>query len=148
MTTTPSTEGKQFKSSVLSMFIFIVVLGAPALLCAAVAVCSRRSHEIGLPFDLDSILPVFAGMLVFHAILSPIGAWMLSNLCPTTIFADGVTTQSFMGDERLVRWQDIARARTLRFLNLKWILVYPAGERKAIQVPLFQPRKTEVIQEI
>jgi len=130
------------------MFIFIVVMGAPALLCAAVAVCSRRSHEIGLPFDLDSILSVFARMLLFHTTLSPIGAWMLSTFCPTTIFSDGITTQSLMGDERFVRWQDITRARTFRFLNLKWILVYPAGERKAIQVPLFQPRKAEFIQEI
>ncbi len=144
MTTSPPTEGKQFRSSVISMFIFMLVLGLPVTFCLLLAIYSG----INVPVTLGLILHILTFIGGALPIFLLIGAWMSSTFCPTTIFADGVTTQSFMGDERFVRWQDIARARTLRFLNLKWILVYPAGENKAMQVPLFQPRKTEFIQEI
>ncbi|HXI85565.1 MAG TPA: hypothetical protein VNL17_15900 [Verrucomicrobiae bacterium] len=144
MTASPPTEGKQFRSSVLSMFIFMLALGLPVTFCLLLAIYSG----IPVPVTLGLILHILTFIGGALPIFLLIGAWMLSTFCPTTIFTDGVTTQSFMGDERFVRWQDIGRARTLRFLNLKWILVYPAGESKALQVPLFQPRKAEFIQEI
>ena len=144
MTTSPPTEGKQFRSSVVSMFIFMLVQGLPVTFCLLLVTYLGMSEPVTLGLILH-ILTFIGGVLPIFLL---IGAWLLSTFCPTTIFADGVTTQSFMGDERFVGWQDITTARTLRFLNLKWILVYPAGDSKAIQVPLFQPRKTEFIQEI
>ena len=148
MTTPPPTESKQFRSSVFSLFIFILVVGAPVAFCTAVAIGSQVAHATGEPVTPVRILLALALMGVTHPILSLIGACLLSRFCPTTISANGVATQSFTGGQRFVRWQDITTAKTLRVLNLKWILVYPAGESKAIQVPLFQPRKAEFIQEI
>jgi len=148
MTTSPPTESKQFRSSVLSLFIFIVALSAPVVFCTAVSLCSYATHGIRVSGVLDRILALFAGMFAFHAILALLGACLLSRFCPTTISVDGVTTQSFTGGRRFVRWQDITKARTFRFLNLKWILVYPVGQSKALQLPLFQPRKAEFRQEI
>ena len=143
MTTSSPTESKQFRSSVVSMFIFTLVQGLPVTFCLLLAI----SWEMGFPVTPDQILHILAFTGGFLSIFLLIGAWMLSTFCPTSFSADGVTTRSFTG-RRFVRWQDITRARTLRVLNLKWILVYPAGESKAIQVPLFQPRKAEFIQEI
>src|SRR6266404_4419835 len=37
MTTSPPTEGKQFRSSVISMFIFMLVLGLPVTFCLLLA---------------------------------------------------------------------------------------------------------------
>jgi hypothetical protein len=144
----PSTETKVFNSSVPNLFIFIVVAGAPALFCMAVAISSQTTREISIPFGWDRILSAFMGMIIFHAIFSLIGAWALSTFCPTTFSADGVATQSFTRGRRFVRWQDIIRARTLRLLNLQWLLVYPAGSKKALQLPLFQPRIIEFKQDI
>jgi len=152
MTTSPPTESQQFNSSVPGLFIFILVvsfvISLPVAYCTAVAIGSQSTRETGVPFTPVRILFALAFMGPIYPILSLIGACLLSRFCPTTISADGVTTQSFTGGRRFVRWQDITTAKTLRCLNLKWILVYPAGESKAIQVPLFQPRKTEFIHEI
>ncbi len=152
MTTPPPTESKQFRSSVVSMFIFILVVGfvvsLPVAFCTAVAIGSQAPPETGAPVTPARILFALAFLWPIYPILSLIGACLLSRFCPTTISADGVTTRSFTGGQRFVRWQDITSARTLRVLNLKWILVYAVNESKAIQVPLFQPRKTEFIQEI
>ena len=152
MTTSPPTESKQFRSSVPNLFIFILVvsfaMSLPVAFCTAVAIGSQAPLETSVPLTPARILFALAFVGPIYPILSLIGACLLSRFCPTTISADGVTTQSFTGGRRFVRWQDITTAKTLRCLNLKWILAYPAGESKAIQVPLFQPRKTEFIQEI
>jgi hypothetical protein len=152
MTTSPPTESQQFRSSVPGLFIFILVvsfvMSLPVAFCVAVAIGSQSTHETGVPVTPARILFALVFMWPIYPILSLIGACLLSRFCPTTISADGVTTQSFTGGQRSVRWQDITTAKTLRVLNLKWILVYPAGETKAIQVPLFQPPKAEFIQEI
>src|SRR5580704_14088130 len=152
MTTPPPTESQQFNSSVLSLFIFILPVGfamsLPVALCTAVAMGSLSTPETAVPITPARILFALALVGPIYPILSLIGAWLLSTRCPTTISTDGVTTQSFTGGRRFVRWQDITKARTLRLLNLKWILVYPTGKSKAIQVPLFQPRKTEFLREI
>ncbi len=148
MTTSPPAEKKVFNSSVLSLFIFLVVAGAAALFCVAVAISSQITREMSIPFSWDRILSAFMGMIIFHAIFSLIGAWVLSTFCPTTFSADGVATRSLTRGRRFVLWQDITRARTLRLLNLKWLLVYPAGSKKALQLPFFQPRITEFKQDI
>jgi hypothetical protein len=152
MTTPPPIESKQFKSSVPSLFIFILpvsfVMSLPVAFCTAMAIHSQIPQETGEPVTPGRILFAIALIGPIYPILSLIGAWMLSKDCPTTISADGVTTQSFTGGRRFVRWQDITTAKTLRVLNLKWILVYAVNESKALQVPLFQPRKAEFIQEI
>ena len=152
MTTSPPTKSQQFRSSVPGLFIFILVvsfaMSLPVAFVTAVAIHSQIPQDTGEPVTPGRILFAMALIGPIYPILSLIGACLLSKFCPTTISADGVTTQSFTGGRRFVRWQDITKARTLRLLNLKWILVYPAGENKAIQVPLFQPRKTEFVQEI
>jgi hypothetical protein len=152
MTTPPPTEGKQFRSSVPSLFIFILpvsfAMSLPVAFCTAVAIHSQMPQDTAVPITPGRILFAMALIGPIYPILSLIGACLLSRFCPTTISADGVTTQSFTGGRRFVRWQDITTAKTLRALNLKWILVYPAGESKALQVPLFQPRKAEFLQEI
>ena len=152
MTTPPPIESKQFRSSVPNLFIFILVMSfvmsLPVAFCTAVAMGSQAPPETGAPLTPARILFALAFVAPIYPILSLIGACLLSRFCPTTISADGVTTQSFTGGRRFVRWQDITTAKTLRVLNLKWILVYAVNESKAIQVPLFQPRKAEFIQEI
>ena len=152
MTTPPPIESKQFRSSVPNLFIFILVMSfvmsLPVAFCTAVAIGSQAAPETGAPLTPARILFALAFVAPIYPILSLIGACLLSTLCPTTISADGVTTQSFTGGKRFVRWQDITTAKTLRVLNLKWILVYAVNESKAMQVPLFQPRKAEFIQEI
>jgi hypothetical protein len=152
MTTPPPIESKQFRSSVPSLFIFILpvsfAMSLPVAFCTAMAIRSQIPQETGEPITPGRILFAVALIGPIYPILSLIGACLLSRFCPTTISANGVTTQSLTGGRRFVRWQDITRAKTLRALNLKWILVYPAGESKAIQVSLFQPRITEFIQEI
>ena len=144
MTTPPTSESEQFRSSVPSMFIWMFVLSLPVIFCLALVLQAANNDFNGL-----HIHPYWLVLVsVPHSIFLLIGARRLSKFCPTTISADGVTTQSFTGGQRFVRWQDITTARTLRVLNLKWIFIYPAGESNAIQVPLFQPRKVEFIQEI
>ena len=124
------------------------MVGVPVVLCTSMAISSQVAPQTGEPLTPNRILFAIVFMGITYPILSIIGAYLLSRFCPTTISADGVTTQSFTGGQRFVRWQDITTAKTLRVLNLKWVLVYPTGQSKAIQVPLFQPRKTEFIQEI
>lgn len=152
MTTSPPTEGQQFRSSVPGLFIFILVvsfaMSLPVAFVTAVAIRSQIPQETGEPVTPGRILFAMALIGPIYPILSLIGACLLSRFCPTTISPDGVTTQSFTGGRRFVRWQDITTAKTLRALNLKWILVYAVNESKAIQVPLFQPRLAEFIQEI
>ncbi len=153
MTTSPPTIGKQFHSSVPRLFLFILVLSfaieLPVSFCTAFAIGSLAPPpESASPVTPIRILTALAFVAPIYPILSLIGAYLLSKNCPTTISADGVTTQSFTGGRRFVRWQDITSARTLRALNLKWILVDAVNQSRAMQVPLFQPRKTEFIQEI
>src|SRR6266403_3322723 len=152
MTTSPPTESKQFRSSILSLFIFILVVSfvasLPVAFYTAMAIRSQATQETGVPITPDRILFALVFVWPIYPILSIIGACLLSRFCPTTISADGVTTRSFTGGQRFVRWQDITTARTLRVLNLKWILVDAVNESKAMQVPFFQPRKAEFIQEI
>jgi hypothetical protein len=148
MTTSPPTEGKRFNSSVPGLFLWFLTMGVPVVLCTSVVIGSRLPYQIGESFIPNRILFAIVFMGIIYPILSLIGACLLSRSCPTTISADCVTTQSFTGGRRFVRWQDITSARTLRCLNLKWILIYAVNESKALQVPLFQPRKTEFIQEI
>ena len=137
MTTSPPIESKQFRSSVPNLFIFILVMSfvmsLPVAFCTAVAIGSQAPPETGAPLTPGRILITLAFVGPIYPILSLIGACLLSRFCPTTISADGVTTQSFTGGRRFVRWQDITTAKTLRVLNLQWILVYAVNESNGRQ---------------
>src|SRR5882724_7498764 len=129
MTTSPPTEGKQFRSSVLSMFIWMFVLSLPVMFCLALANSSQAGRkEIRARVTLEQIVYFFAGTGGFLSIPLLIGAWMLSTFCPTGFSAEGICVHLFPRRRRFVRWQDITSARTLRCLNLRWVLVYAVNE--------------------
>ena len=57
-------------------------------------------------------------------------ALLLHFLFPTRLSSDGVSGYSFWGLRRFIAWEHISKARSCRFLNLRWMRLYSSCDGK------------------
>jgi arylsulfatase A-like enzyme len=130
-------DSKKFRAGITPIFLWFLAFCLPLLVCFILIMD-------GLRFDWRALVCALA----FTLVQSLFWAWILSLLFPVSFSAEGVYGQSFWGRQRFVRWQDIAAARTLRIINLRWLRLYPAAGRKVTWIALYQSLKAEFRQEM
>lgn len=67
---------------------------------------------------------------------------------PSGFSAEGIYAASPLGAPRFIRWGDIARARKLTILNLRFLRLNSRVDGKETVLPLYQARPKEFIDEI
>lgn len=75
-------------------------------------------------------------------------AWIISSCCPVALTNEGIYGHSIWGKRQLIRWQDMASARTFTVLNLTWLRIYPTDGNKVTWIALFQAHDDEFSREI
>ena len=134
--TIPS-DAKIFRSAVIPMFIWLFVFVMILLLCVILAL---DGHIIWRVF-LKTILIVVLPLLI-------ITTWVFYFAFPVGISSSGIYGHSIWGFRRFIGWQDIARVKKIRVLNLEWLRIYSAVNGKVTWLAHFQKEPTKFIEEI
>jgi hypothetical protein len=133
--TIPS-DSTKFRTALIPGFIFLFGLGVIGLLIYVIA-------KDGWNFNRHALAFAIGFQVVFALVMS----WMLSLLFPIAFSVNGVYAHSFWGNRRFIAWQDVASARTLQLLNLRWLRIY-STDGKVTWLAMFQSRGSAFRQEI
>ena len=136
MTVSIPSDCRKFRAAVVPLFVFVFVVAIVGVWCAILA-------KDGSHFDRHAAA-VASG---FEVVFSLVAAWMLSLCFPDAFSREGIYGHSFWGRRRFVSWQEVAAARTLRLLNLRYLRVY-AADGKVTWLALFQSEGADFRQEI
>ncbi len=75
-------------------------------------------------------------------------SWLMSLLYPVHVSEEGLRGHSVWGGRMFCAWQDITEARKFRLINLRWLRIYSAKDRKVMWLPLFQSHEREFFEAI
>lgn len=128
---------RKFRPSVLKMFVSLMAGGILLGVASAPLLVGRQ-------IDWDALM-VGCESVPFTALLM---AWILSVICPDALSNEGIYGHSTWGKRQLVRWQDMADARTFTVLNLTWLRIYSTDGNKITWIALFQAHDDEFCREI
>jgi hypothetical protein len=138
MSTQPQNDIKVFRERVLPVFVAI------AAIALAVSFIFRILKEGLQGVDVGALL---IGA-VAATLASLLWAWLMTLCFTLKLSSEGVFGHSVWGIRRFVRWQDIAAVKPFRFLNLRYMRLYPHGGTPPIWITLDLAHKSEFEQEL
>ncbi len=91
---------------------------------------------VGLTWRLPSLELGGALLLIATLIAAPWSVMLLRSM-RVELDADGVEANDLWGLRRGVRWDAVYRVKPLRFLNLRYLRLYPEDRTRPVWLPLF-----------
>lgn len=145
MSTPIPTELRKFRVGFLQLAICAFIALLVGVLAGYLAIYVRFGH-VDLQRFYRVILLSFPKLFLTY--LLGMLLICLTMLFPSGFSAAGIYGCSFWCSRLFIEWSDVAKIKSLRLLNLRYLRIYSASNRKVIWLPLFQSHSLEFENEI
>jgi hypothetical protein len=132
---------KVFRFAFFPMFFAIVIPGVlmPTAFWLSAWMKFGLQH---FPFSRLVKHGIFTILFIF------VYSWVISLFITVRLTQGGIHGHSFWAIRRMIRWEEIKAAKPFRFLNIRFLRLYPLDGKTPIWMPLFLAKPDEFEQEV